>query len=204
MYHSIFGSTRVNDTPCVSECPAEVNIPDYMSKLREGDIDRAAAILMDSNPFPAITGRVCPHFCEGACNRDELDEAVSIRNIERFIGNYALENAPLIYKPPEVENNGRVAVIGSGPAGISCAWYLRKAGYSVTVFEAMEDPGGMLTYGIPPYRLPKDIVKKQISALAGSGINFKTGPAEGRIDDIRKLSGDYDGCLERRISRNKR
>ena len=195
MYHSIFGSTRVNDTPCVSECPAEVNIPDYMSKLREGDIDRAAAILMDSNPFPAITGRVCPHFCEGACNRDELDEAVSIRNIERFIGNYALENASLIYKPPEVENNGRVAVIGSGPAGISCAWYLRKAGYSVTVFEAMEDPGGMLTYGIPPYRLPKDIVKKQISALAGSGINFKTGPAEGRIDDIRKLSGDYDAVF---------
>jgi NADPH-dependent glutamate synthase beta subunit-like oxidoreductase/CO/xanthine dehydrogenase FAD-binding subunit len=195
MYHSIYGSTRVNDTPCVSECPAGVNIPDYMSKLREGDIDSAAVILMDSNPFPAITGRVCPHFCESACNRDELDEAVSIRNIERFIGNHTLENAASIYKSPEVKNTGTVAVIGSGPAGISCAWYLRKAGYSVTVFEAMDEPGGMLTYGIPSYRLPKDIVKKQISALVGSGINFKTGPTEGKIDDIRKISGDYDAVF---------
>ncbi len=194
-YHSIFGSTRMNDTPCVTECPAGVNIPDYMSKLREGDIDSAVKILVDSNPFPAITGRVCPHFCESVCNRDELDEAVSIRNIERYIGNYALENSKSIYRPPEVENNGTVAVIGSGPAGLSCAWYLRKTGYSVTVFEAMEEPGGVLTYGIPPYRLPKDIVKKQISALAESGIIFRTGPADGRIEDIRKISGDYDAVF---------
>jgi len=194
-YHSIFGSTRVNDTPCTTECPAGVNIPAYMSRLREGDIRGAAEILMESNPLPAITGRVCPHFCENGCNRSELDEAVSIRSVERFIGNYTLENAGLMYKSPEAENNRTVAVVGSGPAGLSCAWYLRKAGYNVTVFEAMEEPGGMLTYGIPPYRLPKDIVKKQISALAGSGISFRTGPGEGRVDDIKKIAGDYDAVF---------
>jgi NADPH-dependent glutamate synthase beta subunit-like oxidoreductase/CO/xanthine dehydrogenase FAD-binding subunit len=171
-YHSIFGGIRVNGTPCSADCPANVDIPSYLSKVRGGNLAEAAQVLLDSNPMPAITGRVCPHFCEGECNRGKFDEAVSIRSVERFIGDYILENAGEIITPPEGNIKKSVAVAGSGPAGLSAAYYLRRLGYSVTVFEKMEKAGGLLTYGIPPYRLPKDVVSRQLKALEGMGIKF--------------------------------
>jgi NADPH-dependent glutamate synthase beta subunit-like oxidoreductase len=172
-YHSIFGGTRVNGTPCSTGCPAGVDIPSYLSKIRDGELVEAARLLLDCNPIPAVTGRVCPHFCEGECNRGEFDESVSIRSIERFIGDYILENAGEVITPPEGNLGKSVAIIGSGPAGLSAAYYLRRLGYSVTVFEKMEKAGGLLTYGIPPYRLPKDVVSRQVRVLEGMGIEFK-------------------------------
>jgi NADPH-dependent glutamate synthase beta subunit-like oxidoreductase/CO/xanthine dehydrogenase FAD-binding subunit len=172
-YHSIFGGTRVNGTSCATDCPANVDIPSYLSRIRDGALPEAARILLNFNPLPAITGRVCPHFCEQDCNRGEFDEAISIRAIERFMGDYILENATEIIKAPETDIGKSVAIVGSGPAGISAAYYLRTSGYRVTVFDRMEEPGGLLTYGIPPYRLPKEVVRRQVKALKGMGIQFK-------------------------------
>ncbi len=193
-YHSIFGSTRVQETPCTAGCPAHVDIASYMEKIREGDIETAARILMEANPFPAITGRVCPHTCEAECNRDDYDEAVAVRSVERFIGDYVLENSVKMYQLPEEENGGTIAVIGSGPAGLACAWYTRKSGYQVTVYEAMDEAGGMLRYGIPAYRLPKDIVRKQVQALEAAGVKIVTGK---KIDTtaLRKLSVESDAVF---------
>ncbi len=193
-YHSIFGGTRVNSTPCSTDCPANVDIPSYLSKIRDGDLAGAAEILLTFNPLPAITGRICPHFCESECNRGEFDEPVSIKGIERFIGDYILENAGEIITPPEGNIEKSIAIIGSGPAGLSAAYYLRRLGYSVTVFEMMEEAGGLLTYGIPPYRLPKDVVRRQLKALEGIGIEFKLKSNVGKDTSV-KLMNSFDAVF---------
>jgi NADPH-dependent glutamate synthase beta subunit-like oxidoreductase len=194
-YHSIFGAVRVGDTPCTSACKTCVDIPSYLGKIREGDLPGAAGILLDSNPLPSITGRVCPHYCEQDCNRGEYDEPISVRSIERFLGDYILDNADKMYKSPPKEIKKKVAIIGSGPAGLSAGYYLRKLGYSVTVFEAMEEAGGILTYGIPPYRLEKDVVRRQIKALEGVGIQFKLKVKIGKDVTLEKLRKDYDAVF---------
>jgi NADPH-dependent glutamate synthase beta subunit-like oxidoreductase len=193
-YHSIFGGTRVNGTPCSTGCPAGVDIPSYLSKIRDGELVEAARLLLNYNPLPAVTGRVCPHFCEGECNRGEFDESVSIRSIERFIGDYILENAGEVITPPEGNIGKSVAIIGSGPAGLSAAYYLRRLGYSVTVFEKMEKAGGLLTYGIPPYRLPKDVVSRQVRILEGMGIEFKL-KSPANKDTTVKLMKSFDAVF---------
>lgn len=194
-YHSIFGAVRVVNPPCSSNCPATVNIPSYLSKIRDADLLEAAKILVDTNPIPAITGRVCPHFCEQECNRGEFDESVSIRCIERFIGDYIIENAAEILKPPETDTGKSVAIVGSGPAGLSAAYYLRRSGHRVVVFDRMEEPGGMLTYSIPPYRLPKAIVRRQIGALETTGIEFKVKVNVGKDVSIEKLMEGFDSVF---------
>ncbi|MDZ7261699.1 MAG: FAD-dependent oxidoreductase, partial [candidate division KSB1 bacterium] len=195
-YHSIFGATKTSvPPPCSSECPGNVDIPSYLSKIRDNDLPEAAKILLNANPFPAITGRVCPHKCEGGCNRGEFDEAVSIRSIERFMGDYILENQARIVRPPENDTGKRVGIVGSGPAGLSAAYYLRKLGHRVTVFEKEQKPGGMLSFGIPPFRLPESIINKQIELLKNIGIDFKPGIAVGKdisLDDVKKK---YDGIF---------
>ena len=125
--------------------------------------------------MPAVTGRVCPHFCEMNCNRCELDEAVSTRAIERHLGDQVLEDISTFFKSPDVLTNKHVAVVGSGPAGLAAAYYLRKAGHGVTVFDAMSEAGGMLTYSIPGYRLPRVVVRKHIEALQHMGVEFRPG-----------------------------
>jgi len=129
-YHSIFGAVKVTSPPCSSECPASVNISSYMSRIRDGDLPGAAKLLLDANPIPAITGRVCPHFCEQGCNRGDFDEAISVRSIERFLGDYILENATEVISPPKVDTGKSIAIVGSGPAGLSAAYYLRRFGHS--------------------------------------------------------------------------
>jgi NADPH-dependent glutamate synthase beta subunit-like oxidoreductase/CO/xanthine dehydrogenase FAD-binding subunit len=188
-YHSIFGAARVSPTPCSAECPGKVDIPSYFSLIREKKIDKAAKTLLACNPMPAITGRVCPHFCETKCNRNEFDEAVSIRDIERYTGDYILDNAAAIMHPPQKENGKNVAVVGAGPAGLSAAYYLRQAGYAVTVFDKLKEAGGMLMYAIPAYRLPKDLVRRQVKALQSTGIKFRLQVDIGKdvtLEDIRK------------------
>ena len=193
-YHSIFGAANVTIPPCSSNCPGTVNIPSYMSRIRRGDLPGAARILFEANPIPAITGRVCPHLCEENCNRDEFDESVSIRGVERFMGDYIIENADKIIKPPEIDTGKNVAIVGSGPAGLSAAYYLRMSGHRVTVFDRMEEAGGMLAYGIPSYRLPKDVVRNQVAALKNVGIEFKLKVDVGGDITVEDLKNDFD-CL---------
>lgn len=189
-YHSIFGSVRVAQPACSQTCPGNIEIPAYMSYIRNGDTRSAASVILANNPIPAITGRVCPHFCESECNRVAFDEAVSIRNVERVVGDFILDHAKEFLTPPKKESKKRVAIVGSGPAGLSAAYYLRKGGYQVTVFEKMPAAGGMLTYCIPSYRLPKEVVQKQIQAFKAMGIKFKVKARVGRkgltLQDLRK------------------
>jgi len=193
--HSVFGAVRVVSPPCSSNCPADIDIASYLSRIRDGELLEAARILLDFNPLAAITGRVCPHFCEGECNRGEFDEPISIRSIERFMGDYIVENAGEVIKPPEAESEKSVAIVGSGPGGLSAAYYLRRFGHRVTVFERMEEPGGWLTYGIAPYRLPKAIVRRQIKALEGSGIRLKLGVNIGKDTGIGELMEGFDAVF---------
>ncbi|MDD5590716.1 MAG: FAD-dependent oxidoreductase [Dehalococcoidales bacterium] len=194
-YHSIYGAAGVVKPPCSSNCPAGVDIPAYANEIREGDLAEAAKILLESNPIPAITGRVCPHFCEQECNRGDYDEAVSVRCMERFMGDYILEKSAGIIELAGVDTGKRVAVVGSGPAGLSAAYYLRKHGHRVTVFERMAEAGGMLMYGIPPYRLPKDVVRRQVKVLQDMGIEFRVKQKIGVDVSVDGLMESFDAVF---------
>ena len=188
-YHSAFGGKRCHDSPCTSECPAGTNIPGYLEKFRNGDKDGAADVIMSVNPFPAITARVCAHFCQVACNRCQTDEGVLIGGVERVIGDYVLENSAKFYAPPAADTGKTVAIVGSGPSGLSAAYFLRKAGNKVTVYDRKNEAGGMLMYAIPAYRLPRDIVSRTVKALENMGVEFKLGVnvgAELRPEELEK------------------
>jgi NADPH-dependent glutamate synthase beta subunit-like oxidoreductase len=191
-YHSIFGGMKATTTPCTVSCPANTNIPAYMEKLRGGDINGAATIVMQANPIPMITSRVCAHFCQDGCNRKTTDQAVSVHTVERRVGDYILENLDTFYAPPAAETGKKVALVGGGPAGLSAAYYLRKAGHSVTVIDKMEEPGGMLTYAIPAYRLPKHYVKKVVDAYEKMGVKFQTKTTVGKDVTASQLEASYD------------
>ncbi len=193
--HSIFGARKVNMSGCSSNCPAHVDIPEYLAKLRAGDIDGAAAILLASNPIPVITSRVCTHFCQMNCKRKEFDENVNIGGMERFVGDYILEHSDRFMAPPSRESGKKVAIVGSGPAGLTAAYYLRNQGHQVLVYDKMEEAGGLLRYAIPDYRLPKDIVKKLIAALEHMGIQFRTGVEIGKDIPVSDLVKQYDSVF---------
>jgi NADPH-dependent glutamate synthase beta subunit-like oxidoreductase/CO/xanthine dehydrogenase FAD-binding subunit len=194
-YHSVFGAAPMETYPCASHCPVKTNIPAYMSKVRRGDYAEAGRILMEHNPLASITGRICPVFCEPECNRNEFDDAVAIQCVERRVGDYVLEKARSYYAPPSKETGKRVAVVGSGPAGLSGAYALRQSGHRVTVYDRQPEAGGMLRYSIPQYRLPKDVVKKLIKALEGMGIVFKLGIDVGTAVSVSDLKQQHDAVL---------
>ena len=194
-YHSILGVARMDHSPCASNCPGHTDIPSYMGKIREGDVMAAARIILEVNPIPSVTGRVCPHFCENTCTRNGFDGSVSIRFIERYLGDFILENISTFLHPPGSERGEKIAIVGSGPAGLSAAFYLRKSGYQIVVFDKMREPGGMLTYGIPPYRLPKDLLRKQIEALKGCGISFRQEVNVGKDIHLSELQKNFDAVL---------
>ncbi len=193
-YHSIFGAVRVDTTPCSASCPASVEIAAYLGMVRSGDLDAAARLLLETNPLPAITGRVCPHFCEQDCNRGEYDEAVSIRSVERFLGDYILDRASE-FLSPGAETGHRVAIVGAGPAGLSAAYYLRKRGHRVAVYDRLPEPGGMLAYAIPAYRLPRDVVRRATGALADMGVEFRPGVVVGDNVAIEDLKEGFDSIF---------
>ncbi len=174
---------------CVEGCPVSINIPGFIEEIKEGKIEEAYKVIGLSSALPAICGRVCPQEsqCEGKCIRGVKGEAVSIGKLERFVADYALEHD---IKPvgSEVKNGHKVAVIGSGPSGLTCAGDLAKAGYDVTVFEALHELGGVLVYGIPEFRLPKQkVVKKEIEKVKELGVKFETNVVIGKSTTIDQL-----------------
>jgi NADPH-dependent glutamate synthase beta subunit-like oxidoreductase/CO/xanthine dehydrogenase FAD-binding subunit len=194
-YHSIFGGLRDTNPPCSSACPGGVDIPSYLSQIREGDLSGAARTLLKTNPIPSVTGRVCPHFCEQECNRSDFDESVSVRDIERFMGDYILDNADEIIQAPQTDSGQSAAIIGSGPAGLAAAYYLRMSGHRVTVFDKMEEAGGMLAYVIPAYRLPKDTVRRVVKAIENTGVEFKLKVDVGKDVTLDGLKKNYDSVF---------
>ena len=191
-FHSAFGGTKLGQSPCEQACPGGTDIPGYFEALRRGDPDEAARIIMEVNPMPAITARVCAHFCQTRCNRCATDESVLISGVERVNGDYIFENADKFYPPPARETGKSVAVVGSGPAGLSAAYYLRRAGNRVTVYDSKPKAGGMLRYAIPAYRLPKDIVRKFVKILENMGIEFRLGVKIGEDVEPDELERNYD------------
>ena len=174
---------------CIQGCPVSINIPAFIAEIKEGNIEEAYKVIGQSSALPAICGRVCPQEsqCEGKCVRGIKGEAVSIGKLERFVADYALEHD---IKPvgAEVKNGHKVAVIGSGPSGLTCAGDLAKAGYDVTVFEALHELGGVLVYGIPEFRLPKQkVVAKEIEKVKELGVKFETNVVIGKSTTIDQL-----------------
>ncbi|NMA06623.1 MAG: NADPH-dependent glutamate synthase [Ruminococcaceae bacterium] len=175
--------------PCVGGCPVSVDIPGFISKLLEDDLDGANELIKRTNTLPAVCGRVCPQEiqCEAKCVRGVKGEPVAIGRLERFVADNAGEPSKANNIISEESFKKRVAVIGSGPAGLTCAGSLSNMGYDVTIFEALHTPGGVLVYGIPEFRLPKSIVKKEIDLLIESGVKIELNKVIGRIKTIEEL-----------------
>jgi NADPH-dependent glutamate synthase beta subunit-like oxidoreductase len=160
--------------PCNTACPAGENIQGWLAHAQAGDHEAAWRVLVQDNPFPAIHGRVCYHPCESACNRLHLDSAVSIHGVERFLGDLALERAWELDRPA-TSTGRRVLVVGGGPSGLSAAYHLARLGHDVEVRDAGDEPGGMMRYGIPAYRLPRDVLDGEIARLTALGVRITTG-----------------------------
>jgi NADH-quinone oxidoreductase subunit F len=163
--------------PCQHACPIGMDIPAYIGLVRENRLDDAYTVLLRTNPFPAVCGRVCDHPCQLKCRRGTLDEPVGIKSLKRYITDHA--SPPIVNRLSPVRTE-RIAIIGAGPAGLTAARELQMCGYGVTVFEALPEPGGMLRYGIPEYRLPKDVIKKEIDAILNLGIKLRTSTRVGQ------------------------
>ncbi|MGN0383657.1 MAG: NADPH-dependent glutamate synthase [Eubacterium sp.] len=177
---------------CIKGCPVSINIPAFIAQVKEGNFENAYKIISESSALPAICGRVCPQEsqCEGKCIRGIKGDAISIGKLERFVADWASKNG---IKPskPAVKLNKKVAVIGSGPAGLTCAGDLAKLGYDVTIFEALHEPGGVLVYGIPEFRLPKDdVVKKEIENVKSLGVTIENNVIIGKSITIDELMED--------------
>ena len=178
--------------PCVSGCPVRIHIPDFIAKVAEGEFEEAYQIISQSSSLPAVCGRVCPQEsqCEMHCVRGIKGEPVGIGRLERFVADW--HNAHSEAAPALPEQNGhKVAVIGSGPSGLTCAGDLAKKGYKVTVFEALHTAGGVLVYGIPEFRLPKSIVQKEIDSLRALGVDVETNVVIGKTITIDELMSEY-------------
>ena len=179
---------QCKNSPCVKGCPVNVSIPEFINKIAGGDIEGAYGVISRTSSLPAVCGRVCPQEsqCEGLCVRGIKTEPVGIGRLERFAADYMLEKGKSTV--PDIKKNGiKAAVVGAGPAGLTCAGDLAKKGYDVTVFEAFHVPGGVLMYGIPQFRLPKEIVKTEIDKLRDMGVKIELNSVIGRIYSIDEL-----------------
>lgn len=179
------------NSPCVSGCPVNVQIPDFIKLIKEGDLEGAYQKIKETNALPAVCGRVCPqeNQCESKCVRGIKGESVAIGRLERFVADRHM--AEVSEKPQKFASNGKkVAVIGSGPASLTCAGDLAKAGFAVTIFEAFHTAGGVLMYGIPQFRLPKEIVKTEIENLKAMGVTIQTDMVVGKIFSVDELLAD--------------
>jgi len=187
---------QCKNKPCMKGCPVEIDIPGFISCIAQGDFEKAAEVIKAKNNLPAISGRVCPYEeqCEGECTLKKLGEPVAIGRLERFIADYEREKG--VKQPKKTSPTGKkVAVVGSGPAGLTCAGDLAKMGHTVTVFEALHDPGGVLMYGIPEFRLPKAIVKSEVSYITKLGVDIRYDVVVGKTITVEELMKDYDAVF---------
>lgn len=177
--------------PCVSGCPVKIHIPEFIKEVADGNFEKAYEIIAKSSSLPAVCGRVCPQErqCESKCVRGIKGESVGIGRLERFVADWHNKHSKELPKKPH-SNGHKVAIIGSGPAGLTCAGDLAKKGYDVTVFEALHLAGGVLTYGIPEFRLPKAIVQKEIDGLKELGVKIETNMVIGKVLSIDELLED--------------
>ncbi len=174
--------------PCHLACPAGIDIPSYMALVGQGRFLEALEVIRQDNPFPWVCGLICPHPCERACVRGHLDEPLNIKYLKAFVADWATNHGEYLPLKPGTPNGHKVAVVGSGPAGLSCAHYLALKGYQVTIFEAMPEAGGLFVAGIPEYRLPREVVRKEIELIRSVGVEIKTGFTVGvdaSLDDLR-------------------
>jgi 2-oxoacid:acceptor oxidoreductase delta subunit (pyruvate/2-ketoisovalerate family) len=178
--------------PCAHACPAHEDPQSWLYTAEDGSYEQAWRSLVAANPFPAIMGRVCYHPCETACNRGKLDEAVGINAVERFLGDLAIEQGWAL-PVPETTSGKRVLVIGAGPAGLSAAYQLRRLGHEVTVRDSAAEAGGMMRYGIPAYRLPRDVLDAEIARLVDSGVRFELGHHVGHL--LEEMAGGFDAAF---------
>ena len=179
--------------PCNSTCPAGENIQGWLYHAESGDYEAAWRVLVEDNPLPAIMGRVCYHPCEGACNRAQVDEAVGINSVERFLGDEALKQGWKL-TPPAAESGKRVLIVGAGPSGLSAAYHLRRLGHQVRIVEAGPYAGGMMRFGIPAYRLPRSVLDAEVQRILDLGVQLEL---NSKVSDIRKTmqEGGYDAAF---------
>ncbi len=185
-----FNTARDCLAPCRQTCPAEIDIPQYIHQIRTGDYAGAVATIRERNPLLLACGRVCPHPCETNCRRGAADEPVSINQLKRFAADFEMTSGRRLPVRVAPDTGKRVAVVGGGPAGLTCAYFLRRLGHAVTIFEAMPKLGGMLRYGIPEYRLPKAVLDWEIEGILNLGIEVRTGARFGRDIDLERLRGE--------------
>ena len=180
--------------PCQDGCPAHSDVQGYLALIAMGRYHEAVKLMKEKYILPAVLGRVCPAFCEDACRRNLVEEPLAIRQLKRYAADYDLEHGPWMPEIPP-STGKRVAVVGGGPAGLACAYYLRTMGHEVTIIEAMPELGGMMRYGIPPYRLPRDVLDKDIATVINTGIEVKTNTALGRDVTLEELREKYDAVF---------
>jgi heterodisulfide reductase subunit A-like polyferredoxin len=184
-YPSAYAIEKLDRAPCTMTCPAKINVQGYVQLVKIGKYKEAVDLIRENLPLVGVLGRVCPHPCEGECRRAQVDEAVAIRDLKRL----AADQIDILSLPiPEIEKREeKVAIVGSGPAGLTAAYFLALMGYQVTIFEALPEPGGMLQVGIPDYRLPKDVLKNEIDSILKLGVTLKTNTALGKDFTIPDL-----------------
>jgi formate dehydrogenase major subunit len=178
--------------PCVTTCPANIDIQSYLRQVGNGNYEAAVKIIKDRNPFPSVCGRVCPHPCEAACRRNLVDTPVAINHVKRFAADWDMARATP-WMPKKADPTGRkIAVVGAGPSGLSAAYYSALNGHAVTVFERQPAAGGMMRYGIPAYRLPRATLDREIGLIESLGVRLVTGKALGTHLRLEDLQRDFD------------
>ncbi len=185
--------TDLVSSPCENACPAGINVPGYMALISEGRYIDAYYLIKQENPFPAVCGRICTHPCESKCRRGQLDEPIAIADLKRFVADYAFEHEDHARKDIVLPKNGKsIGIIGAGPSGLTCGYYLSRLGYEVDIYEAHALAGGVLAYGIPEYRLPNDILTREINLIEQLGVNIHLNAEVGKMISFGELREKHD------------